>query len=207
MIGIFGGTFDPVHFGHLRAMLEVREIFNLEEVRLVPNKIPPHRPEPFASSEMRLEMLHLATDTLPNVVIDNRELDREGPSYMVDTLRSLRGDFPEWPLLLFVGSDAFSGLTSWHRWPELFDFAHIVVMTRPGNSAPQQDAFFEARQIFEAAELARYKAGKLFFQSITQLDISASAIRKMIAKKRDPRFLLPDNVLDYIHSHHLYQNA
>jgi nicotinate-nucleotide adenylyltransferase len=207
MIGIFGGTFDPVHFGHLRAMLEVREIFNLEEVRLIPNNTPPHRLEPFATSKMRLEMLHLATDALPNVVIDTRELDREGPSYMVDTLLSLREDFPDHPLLLFVGSDAFNGLTSWHRWPELFDFAHIVVMTRPGYSAQYQNSIFQARQIFEAVELARHKAGKLFFQSITQLEISASAIRKMIAEKRDPRFLLPDNVLDYIHSHHLYQNA
>jgi nicotinate-nucleotide adenylyltransferase len=207
MIGIFGGTFDPVHYGHLRAMLEVSEIFNLNEIRLIPNKTPPHRLEPFATSKMRLEMLHLATDALPNVVIDTRELDREGPSYMVDTLLSLRKDFPERPLLLFVGGDAFNGLTRWHRWPDLFDFAHIVVMTRPGYSAQQQNAFFQARQIFEAVDLARDKAGKLFFQSITQLDISASAIRKMIAEKRDPRFLLPDNVLDYIHSHHLYQNA
>jgi nicotinate-nucleotide adenylyltransferase len=207
MIGIFGGTFDPVHYGHLRAMLEVREIFNPEEVRLIPNKTPPHRLEPSAASEMRLEMLHLAADTLPNVVIDTRELDREGPSYMVDTLRSLRSDFPERPLLLFIGSDAFNGLTRWHRWPELFDFAHVVVLIRPGYSAQQQNEVFQARQVFEVIDLANSKAGKLFFQSITQLDISASAIRKMIAEKRDPRFLLPDNVLDYIHSHHLYQNV
>lgn len=207
MIGIFGGTFDPVHFGHLRAILEVREIFNLEEVRLIPNKTPPHRLEPFASSEMRLQMLHLATDALPGVMIDTRELSREGPSYMVDTLRSLRGDFPERSLLLFVGSDAFNGLTNWHRWPELFDFAHIVVLTRPGCSDHQQDDYLGARQVYESIDLAESKAGKLFFQSITQLDISASAIRKMIAEKRNPRFLLPDNVLDYIHSHHLYQNA
>jgi nicotinate-nucleotide adenylyltransferase len=207
MIGIFGGTFDPVHYGHLRAMVEVREHFNLREVRLIPNKTPPHRLEPFATSKMRLEMLHLATDSLPDVVIDTRELNREGLSYMVDTLRSLRHDFPERPLLLFVGSDAFNGLTNWHRWPELFDFAHIVVMTRPGHSVQLQNEFFQARQIFEAVDLARYEAGKLFFHPITQLEISATAIRKMIAEKRDPRFLLPDNVLDYIHSHHLYQNA
>jgi nicotinate-nucleotide adenylyltransferase len=207
MIGIFGGTFDPVHYGHLRAMLEVREIFNLNEVRLIPNNIPPHRLEPSATPAMRLEMLHLATDALPGVVIDTRELDRAGPSYMVDTLHSLRSDFPEHPLLLFVGNDAFNGLTRWYRWSALFDFAHVVVLARPGYSVRLQNEFFRTRQVFEAVELARHKAGKLFFQSITPLDISSSAIRKMIAEKRDPRFLLPDNILDYIHSHHLYQNA
>lgn len=207
MIGIFGGTFDPVHYGHLRAVIEVGEIFGLEQVRLIPNKTPPHRLEPSASASMRLEMLQLAACTLSNVVIDTRELDREGPSYMVDTLSSLRSDFPERPLLLFVGSDAFNGLTTWHRWRELFDHTHIVVMTRPGSSAQPENDFWDVLQVFEAGDLARYKAGKLFFQPITQLDISASAIRKMIAEKRDPRFLLPDAVLDYIHSHHLYQNA
>jgi nicotinate-nucleotide adenylyltransferase len=207
MIGIFGGTFDPVHYGHLRAMVEVREIFGLDEVRLIPNKTPPHRREPSASAAMRLEMLRLATRALSNVAIDTRELDREGPSFMVDTLSSLRGDFPEQSLLLFVGSDAFNGLPTWHRWRELFDYAHVVVMTRPGSPAQPANGFWDARQAFGAGELARYKAGKLFFQAITQLDISASAIRKMIAKKHDPRFLLPDAVLDYIDSHHLYQNA
>jgi nicotinate-nucleotide adenylyltransferase len=207
MIGIFGGTFDPVHYGHLRAIIEVGEIFRLEQVRLVPNKTPPHRLEPFATAAMRLEMLRLATWALSDVVIDTRELDRDGPSYMVDTLHSLRSDFSELPLLLFVGSDAFNGLTTWHRWNELFDFAHVVVMTRPGSSAQPGSDFLEARQVFEAGELAQHKAGKLFFQAITQLDISASAIRKMIVEKRNPRFLLPDAVLDYIHRHHLYQNA
>ena len=207
MIGIFGGTFDPVHHGHLRAMIEVREIFNLDEVRLIPNKTPPHRLEPSAMSSMRLDMLRLATENMPGLVIDTRELDRDGPSYMVDTLRSLRSDYPERSLLLCIGVDAFNGLTSWHRWPELFDHAHIVVMTRPGYLIQLQDEFFSARQVCETPELRRHKAGKLWFQPITELDISASAIRKMIAEKRDPRFLLPDAVVDYIHSHHLYQNV
>ncbi|MEC4749691.1 nicotinate-nucleotide adenylyltransferase [Methylomicrobium sp. Wu6] len=207
MIGIFGGTFDPVHYGHLRAIIEVREIFKLDEVRLLPNKTPPHRSEPSAMPKMRLDMLRLATENLPGLVIDTRELDRDGPSYMVDTLRSLCRDFPRRPLLLFIGVDAFNGLTSWHRWTELFDHAHIVVMTRPGYSIQLQSEFFRARQVFDAAELTRHKAGKLLFRPITELDISASAIRKMIAEKRDPRFLLPDAVLDYIHSHHLYQKV
>jgi len=206
MIGIFGGTFDPVHYGHLRAVIEAREIFALDEVRLIPNKTPPHRGEPSVTAATRLEMLRLATDSLPNLVIDTRELDREGPSYMVDTLHSLRSDFAERPLLLFIGADAFNGLTSWHRWAELFDHAHIVVLTRPGYLIQLENEFFRGREVLEAAELTRHQAGKLMFQRITELDISASAIRNIIAEQRDPRFLLPDVVIDYIHSHRLYQN-
>lgn len=207
MLGIFGGTFDPVHYGHLRAALEVREIFRLEQVRLIPNFSPPHRGEPSASSAQRLAMLRLATADLPCVMIDTRELERAGPSYMVDTLQSLRGDFPERTLLLCIGVDAFNSLTGWHRWRELFDHAHIVVLTRPGYRATLRDDFFRARQVFAVDDLARQRAGKLLFQEITALDISASAIRHLIADRRDPRFLLPDAVLDYIYRHGLYQHA
>jgi len=205
MIGVFGGTFDPVHYGHLRAVIEVGEIFNLDHVRLIPNLTPPHRGEPSAPPKRRLEMLRLATQNLSGVVLDTRELDREGPSYMVDTLRSLCDDCAGQSLLLCIGVDAFNGLSGWHRWTELFDHAHLVVMTRPGYLNQLQNGFLSARHVFEQAELRRHKAGKLWFQPITELDISASAIRTLIAEKRDPRFLLPDAVLDYIHRHHLYQ--
>ncbi|MGR8942352.1 MAG: nicotinate-nicotinamide nucleotide adenylyltransferase, partial [Gammaproteobacteria bacterium] len=144
---------------------------------------------------------------LPGVIIDCRELDREGPSFMVDTLNSLHRDFPDRSLLLFIGVDAFNGLSRWHRWRHLFDYAHVVVLTRPGYIIQLQDAFLRGRQADRITELAEQRAGKLFFQSITPLDISATAIRTMIAEKRDPRFLLPDAVLDYINSHHLYQHA
>ena len=126
---------------------------------------------------------------------------------MVDTLQSLRSDFPHQSLLLFIGVDAFNGLTNWHRWPDLFDYTHIVVMTRPGYRIQQQNELFSGCLVVDAAELRRQKAGKLWFQPITELAISASAIRTMIAENRNPRFLLPDAVLDYIHSHHLYQNS
>jgi nicotinate-nucleotide adenylyltransferase len=157
--------------------------------------------------KIRLEMLKLAIGSLPDLIIDNRELDREGPSFMIDTLRSLRDDFPEQSLLLFIGVDAFNGLSLWRHWRQLFDHAHIVVLTRPGYIIQLQDTFLCSRQAAEKNELAEDKAGRLFFQSIPPLDISSTAIRKMIAEKRDPRFLLPDAVLDYINSHHLYQNS
>jgi len=210
MIGIFGGTFDPVHYGHLRSALEVRDIFGLSEVRLIPCASPPHRNQPVASALMRLRMLELAVQNRQGLKIDTRELDRYNqsnavPSYMVDTLKSLRQEFPNQSLLLFIGSDAFNALTRWHQWRQLFDVAHIVVMTRPGFAIEELGDFFQHRLTHDKQALSENKAGKLFFQPITQLDISATAIRQMIAKKQSPGFLLPDAVIEYINEHKLYQ--
>jgi nicotinate-nucleotide adenylyltransferase len=205
MIGLFGGTFDPVHYGHLRSALEVKELFKLSEVRLIPSSVPPHRAQPVATASQRLQMLELAIKNQPGLIIDTCELDRAGHSYMVDTLCSLRADFPGQPLLLFIGCDAFNGLASWHRWPQLFDYAHIVIMTRPGFATQAPDGFFQARLAGEKSQLEQSTAGKLFFQPVTQLDISATAIRQMIAEKRNPGFLLPDAVIEYIRRNQLYQ--
>jgi len=205
LIGIFGGTFDPVHYGHLRAALEVKEIFGLSELRLIPSATPPHRMQPAASPLMRLRMLTLAVINHPELVVDSRELDRGGPSYMVDTLKSLRQQFPNGPLLLFIGSDAFNHLDCWHQWQQLFTYAHIVVMTRPGFTAQALDDFFTGRLASGQQELAQTVAGKLFFQTVTQLDISATAIRNMIAQQHNPGFLLPDAVITYIKQNGLYQ--
>jgi nicotinate-nucleotide adenylyltransferase len=209
MIGIFGGTFDPIHYGHLRSALEVKDIFGLNEVRLIPCASPPHREQPAVTAEMRLQMLTLAIKNQPGLKIDTRELDRhkasdQTPSYMVDTLKSLRQEFPTEPLLLFIGTDAFKHLTRWHQWQQLFDYAHIVVMTRPGFETQELNDFFKAR-LAEAKELAQASAGKLCFQQVTQLDISATAIRAMIADKQNPGFLLPDAVIEYIKQHKLYE--
>ncbi|MCX7098110.1 MAG: nicotinate-nucleotide adenylyltransferase [Methylococcales bacterium] len=205
MIGIFGGTFDPIHYGHLRAALEAQALFGLTEVRLIPSAIPPHRDQPGANPTMRLQMLELAIQNQLGLIIDTCELDRPGPSYMVDTLRSLRQTNKGQPLLLFIGTDAFKHLKSWHQWQQLFDYAHIVVLTRPNFTHDGNDDFFAARQAKAITELAHSLAGKLYFQQITQLDISATAIRDMIAKQQNPSFLLPDSVINYIRQHKLYQ--
>ena len=205
MIGIFGGTFDPVHYGHLRSALEVKEIFKLTEIRLIPSARPPHRQQPGATSSVRSQLLALAIENQPGFMCDTRELDREGQSYMVDTLKSLKQDLPKQTLLLFIGCDAFNGLTTWYQWQQLFDYAHIIVLTRPGFEAHTLDSFFMARQVFERETLVNSEAGKLFFQPVTRLDISATAIRQMIAEKKSPAFLLPDVVLSYISQHHLYE--
>ncbi len=205
MIGIFGGTFDPIHYGHLRSALEVKEIFGLTELRLVPSAQPPHREQPAATAPMRLQMLELAIKNQPGFIIDTRELNRHGASYMVDTLKSLRQEFQNEPLLLFIGSDAFNQLETWHQWRHLFDNAHIIVMTRPGFNIQNLDKFFKVRLTNEITELAHKLAGKLYFQQVTQLDISATAIRNMIDKQQNPGFLLPDTVITYIRQHKLYQ--
>lgn len=205
MIGIYGGTFDPVHYGHLRSALEVKTIFGLTEVRLIPSAQPPHRLQPSASAQMRVQMLDLAIANQSGLICDTRELDREGRSYMIDTLKSLHQDFPDQTLLLLIGCDAFNFLSAWHQWQQLFDYAHIVVMTRPGFTTQKLNKFFTDRQVFQKDELSLMSAGKLLFQPITPLDISATAIRRMIAEKQNPRFLLPDVVLEYIKQNQLYE--
>jgi nicotinate-nucleotide adenylyltransferase len=205
MIGIFGGTFDPIHYGHLRTALEVAEIFGLDEVRFIPSAMPPHRPQPVANAAMRMVMLTLAIAQQANFVADDRELQRPGHSYMVDTLHSLRQDFPHQTLILFMGSDAFSKIDTWHRWQTLFSYAHVVVLVRPGFQLPLLDNFLAERWAADQQLLHQCQAGKLLVQAVTQLDISATTIRHLVANQQNPRFLLPDAVIDYIKRHGLYR--
>lgn len=206
MIGVYGGTFDPIHFGHLRTAVEVKEIFDLEQLLLLPSHQPPHRGIPGASPNMRLEMLQLAIKNQPGLQIDTRELDRAGPSYMVDTLESLRESYPERTLLLFMGMDAFNGLSLWYRWQALFDFSHLVVMDRPEGKKNKLSGFLEDKRINDRTALKKNLNGKLYFQKVTQLDISASKIRKIFANKKNPAYLLPNEVISYIQLHQLYQD-
>ena len=204
MIGVYGGTFDPVHFGHLRTAFEVKQAFGLDELRLLPCSQPAHRQQPVASVQCRLQMLKLAVQEEPELVVDSREIDRGGVSYMVDTLQSLRQEIGTEPLLLFMGADAFLGLENWSRWQQLFDYAHVIVMTRPKMANLGLSPFFQQRQTVKQAGLKTEPYGRLFFQNVTQLDISASSIRGLIKEKSSPRYLLPDNVLSFIRQHHLY---
>jgi nicotinate-nucleotide adenylyltransferase len=189
-LAILGGTFDPIHHGHLRAAWEAAEALDAE-VRMVPARTPPHRPPPVADAAGRVALLRAALAGQDRLSIDTRELDRDGPSYTVDTVASLRGDIgPDRPLVLLVGADAFAGLASWHRWRELFDFAHVGVLTRPGVShAPSGELadFIAGRR----AERVRGAAGSVVDIAITPLDIAATAIREAFAAGHEPRFLLP----------------
>ncbi|WP_150050400.1 MULTISPECIES: nicotinate-nucleotide adenylyltransferase [Methylomonas] len=204
MIGVYGGTFNPVHFGHLRTAVEVQERFGLRQLHMIPCRLPAHRERPEVDGERRYAMLQLALAGLPGVIADRRELDRPGPSYMVDTLQSLRDDYPHVGLLLFIGTDAFAGLPTWHCWQRLFELAHVVVVTRPGYRPPRLADFLAEKLTRHDNDLVETPQGCLHFQTVTALDISATAIRNLIAGNHNPQFLLPDSVIAYIRRHNLY---
>jgi nicotinate-nucleotide adenylyltransferase len=207
-LGILGGTFDPIHFGHLRSALEVLQALQLSEIRFIPCREPPHREKPVALAEQRLALVEQAIADQTGFVVDDRELDREGPSYTRHTLASLRKDMPETPLYLLLGMDAFVNLPTWYRWQEIPELAHIVVMHRPGSelSFSQELTDLIVRYRCNDPEALRGKiAGHLVFQPVTQLDISATQIRHLLAQGDSPRYLLPDVVWAYIRSQGLYQ--
>ncbi len=209
MIGILGGTFDPVHFGHLRPALDIRQALGLDEIRLIPCHIPPHRPQPHASVEQRTAMLRIAIEGSAGFVVDEREVEREGPSYSFDTLASLRKDLPGKTLCMLVGMDAFRGLTAWHRWRELLNNCHIVIMTRPQAIFPQEGEladFIQRHRAHDAGMLRAQSSGLLWFQEVTQLEISGTRLRAMLAAGEPADFLLPDGVLDFINKEGLYRN-
>lgn len=211
-IGIFGGTFDPVHFGHLRLAEELAESIVLDQIRFIPAGQPPHRRRPQTSAAHRLAMVRLAIADNPRFDVDDRETRREAPSWTVDTLESLRAELgDQQPLYLLLGADAFLGLPGWHRWQHLFDLAHIAIAHRPGYPQTQwQDAMtmglreqFEQRWAQQADHASA--AGQIVTCPITALDISATSIRDALKHDRSPRYLLPEQVRDYISQHHLYQ--
>ena len=197
-LAIFGGTFDPIHIGHLTVAWEAAELLDAE-VRLMPASVPPHRPPPLASPAERVAMLRAALAGQSRLTLDARELQRVGPSYTIDTLHELRAEQGPRPLVLLLGADAFAGLPGWHRWRELFDFAHVGVLSRPGVEAAWPDALVQevaARRVEEVAALRAEPCGKLIELAVTPLEISATRIRELLAVGRDPRYLLPAGLFD-----------
>lgn len=207
-VAIFGGTFNPVHNGHLRSALELCAELELRELRLMPCHQPVHREEPDCSSGQRLAMLELAVDDELALTIDKREINRSGPSYMIDSLIELRAELgDQLALCMVVGSDAFAKLESWHRWQELLNYAHIVVLARPGYSGPDSASLNEwlhKVQVSNKTELLENIAGSVLMVELTQLLISASGIRELIQSGQSPRFLLPEAVWQYIREQNLY---
>ena len=200
-IGIFGGTFDPIHLGHLRTAFELLHGLGFAEIRFVPCRVPPHRDRPVASVERRLEMVRVAVSGQPGFVVDERELARNGPSFSVDTLGDMREEYPDRSVALIVGMDAFLGLPGWHRWQEILDLGHVVVAHRPGWQPPQDGALGDLlrhRGTQDVADLAADTAGRIIVQPVTQLEISSSAIRESVSRGEDPRFLVTDEVRQII---------
>jgi len=216
-IGILGGTFDPLHFGHLRLAQELAEGLVLGEVRFIPAGLPAHRAPPFASPQQRLDMVHLGMDGNPLFSLDEREIFKPAPSYTVETLLDLRRERGAMqPLCLFMGADAFLGLATWHRWRELFDLAHLVVAQRPGVAGITRAAAtlpaelldeLDRRLVNEPEAMRDAPSGAILVHPVTALDISATQIRRELAAGRSPRYLLPDAVLDYIRTNGLYKDT
>ena len=213
-LAMLGGTFDPVHYGHLRLADDVRRALTLAEVRLVPAADPPHRPPPKAGARDRVAMLELGVREFPGLVVDTREIARGGKNYTVDTLAALRADLPRTPLLLLLGADQFRSLSSWHRWQALFDLAHLVVVPRPGIALGEElpgaiAREWQARLTGEAQGLRSRIAGSIYVQPVTPQPISSTAIRSALARSGgDPAEvagLLPPAVLAYIESNGLYK--
>lgn len=208
-IGIFGGTFDPIHYGHLRTAFEMLEALRFESVRFIPCGDPPHRGATFASAQQRFRMVDAAIREQAGFSSDDRELRRDGPSYSIDTLTELRGEFPDRPLGLIVGMDAFLGLPAWHRWDEILDVAHIIVAHRPGWKAPDMGvlgALLSEHGTHRIDDLHEASHGRIHIHAVTQLEIASTEIRQLVAAGRDPRFLMPNVVRDVIKESGVYMS-
>ena len=209
-LGLFGGTFDPIHYGHLRLAETARETLGLETVRLIPAGQPPHRAAPGASGTDRLAMARLAAADNPAFEVDAAEVESAAASYTILTLERIRAELgPTRPLVLLLGLDAFLGLPSWHRWEALFDFAHLAVANRPGYTlapdvAPAALAPLLAARQASPAALADAPSGRIVSFGMTPLTISATDLRSRAATGQSLRYLLPPAVLDYISQRQLY---
>jgi len=214
MIGILGGTFNPIHFGHLRPALELVEVLRLDHLRLIPCGLPPHREAPHVGAQQRLAMVRAAAAGEAAFVVDDRELRREGPSFSLDTVVSLREEFPQHSIALIIGADAFRGFDTWHEWRAILNVAHIVVMQRPqllsGHMQPNTAAKFDqplsaelqavvsAHLVDKIDALHATDQGCILNQNVTQLDISSTRIRALVAAGHSARYLVPDSVWQLI---------
>ena len=204
MIGLLGGTFNPIHFGHLRSSLDMAEQLGLDTVRIIPAKLPPLREKPTINAEHRLEMVKLAIVTEPRFVLDAREFQRNEVSYTVDTLRSLRQELgQDVSLCWMMGMDAYQNFTQWHQWQKILQLCHLVVAHRP-NYSPNENKQLNRYHTAQLGDLSHYAAGKIHFIAVTQLDISATMLRQRRKDNRSLQYLLPDAVYNYINEKKLY---
>lgn len=207
-IGLFGGTFDPIHYGHLRPAVEMAERFSLSTLYLLPNHRPAHRGPTAASTDSRIDMLELALENAPHLAIDGREALRDRPSYTIDTLREVHAEQPEATLLFFMGMDAFAAFDTWHEWEAILTLANLVIVNRPEARHSAFSADLLTRQQANCGErIISGRCGVIEICDVTQLAISATDIRRRIAQNLSVRFLLPEPVLEYIGQNSLYRKS
>lgn len=207
MLGILGGTFDPVHVGHLRLAIEVRERVGLDEVRMLPAPRPRLRGEPQVGAATRLRLLAAAVAHVPGLAVDARELDAPGPTRTVDTLGSLRAEIGATPLCLILGADAASRLHRWHAWEQLIGLAHLIIARRPGARLPRRGpvaALLEACRDDDPSALRGRPAGVIHVCDVPGLEVSASAVRERLAQGRSIEFLVPEEVRQMLFNEGLY---
>ena len=215
LVGLLGGTFNPIHFGHLRMAQELADALNLSEVRFIPSANPPHKSMPTVSAKHRAAMVQLAIADNPLFKLDTRELARIGASYTIDTLISLRKELSQEDkqpisLCLIIGSDAFVHLNTWARWQELLNYCHIILVQRPATSkqaklTDELAVFLQDHYTEDLDDLINNAAGYIHMQAITPLGISSTDIRNALKNKLSARYLVPENVIDYLAKHKLYQ--
>ena len=209
LVGIFGGTFNPIHYGHLRSALELVERPELEQLHLVPSACPPHRDAPECSATQRAAMVELAVVGESRLVCDAREMQRPGKSYTIDSLIELRGELgAQQSLCMVLGCDAVQEISAWHRWQELLDWAHIVIIARPGWQLPRSGTvaqWLKTHQLEGAELLRQHPCGGIVIEELRPLAISSTEIRDLLASGRSARYLTPQSVLDYIATHKLYR--
>ncbi len=194
-VGLFGGMFDPIHYGHLRTAHEICELLGLERVAFLPAGDPPHRAAPLADAATRAAIVRAAIADDPRFVVDDRELRRGGPSYTILTLEEMRVERGAQPIAMIVGMDAFAGIESWHRAREIVHFAHIVIARRPAASLPAgglAGELLRTRRCDDPARLAEAPSGHVLVSENTEIDLSSSAVRAVVAAGRDPRYLMPE---------------
>ncbi len=215
LVGILGGTFNPIHYGHLRMAQELADTLGLKEVRFIPSANPPHKTTPIVSAEHRAAMVKLAIADNALFKLDTRELKRSGASYTIDTLISLNEELgrdidQNLTFCLLMGSDAFAKLNTWHRWQELLNYCHIVLVQRPSTLLNQPKLPNELTVLLHehytenVIDLTNKTAGYIHMHKITAQDISATSIRDNLKLGISPRYLTPNQVIEYIQRKNLY---
>ena len=223
MIGIFGGSFDPPHFGHIKSTLALLEHFAFEQIRFVPCQLSPLKERVFANAQHRWQMLNLVCSSQPKLIADDRELKREGSSYTIDSLIELREEFGEnQSIVLILGMDAYLNFCQWRRYEEILSYCHLLLMQRPGYSlsmlenkaepenkrnieAECEKEYFSLNNTEDTNQLATVPCGKIYMSDLEKIDISSTLIRETIAQGQQPKYMLPGNVWNYVRRNKLYQ--